>query len=46
MPNSATTIEVYEAIKGRLGKEESQRLLQYIDEKVIEEVATKKDLRY
>jgi len=42
--HALTTIEVYEAIKGRLGEEESRRLLQYIDEKVTEEVATKKDV--
>ena len=44
MWHTITAIEVYDAIKGKLGEEESRKLLRYIDEKITTEVATKADL--
>ena len=41
-----SAIEVYEAIKDRLGTEGARKLLDHIDRQLGDRVATKEDLRY
>lgn len=41
---SISPVDLYERLKPKLGEEESKALIDYMDEKVRREVATKEDL--